>query len=192
MLSYATEWKNHWIAVFFFGAAIPAITTPRGHHRGDQRCLTRVGTHFLLMDLNTKLAETAKLLQSIKDNLPAFEKLLEATDDWEDVVYRFYHQSFKVYRAQEYAAAIVAKLQELAPHLPLNAWFMEIVRAGTGREFTPGDNDQWTTVTRPMVEVFAHARFFLEMACKYGKELESPPDCMPSGWAALLYLYDLR
>jgi hypothetical protein len=43
-----------------------------------------------------------------------------------------------------------------------------------------------------MVEAFAHARYFLEMACKYGKELEEPPQIMPSGWASVLYLYDLR
>jgi hypothetical protein len=80
----------------------------------------------------------------------------------------------------------------LAPHLPLNPWFLEIVREGTGRTFARSDNDQWTTVTGPMVEAFAHARYFLEMACRYGNELESPPNIMPSGWAALLYLYDLR
>jgi hypothetical protein len=143
------------------------------------------------MNLETKIAETAKLLQSIKANLQSLGELLEATDD-EDVMYRFYHQSFKVYRAQSYTEAIVAKLQELAPQLQLNSWFMEIVRAGTGREFTASDNEQWTAVTRPIVEAYLHARYFLEMACKYGKELESPPEIMPSGWAAVLYLFDLR
>src|SRR5438132_1401818 len=144
------------------------------------------------MKLQTRLGATAKLQQSIKDNLPSLEQMVDETDDWEDVVYRFYHQSFKVYRAQEYTRSIVATLQGLAPHLPLNAWFMDIVRNGTGRDFAPEDNSNWLAVTRPMVEAFAHVRFFLEMACKYGKELESPPNIMPSGWAALLYLYDLR
>jgi hypothetical protein len=132
------------------------------------------------------------LLKSIKAHLPGLEELLEATDDWEDVVYRFYHQSIKVYRAQEYTEAIFAKLRELAPHLPLNPWFMEIVRAGTGRDREDNDNDNWTPTTRPMVEAFAHARYFLEMTCKYGKKLEAPPRIMPSGWASVLYLYDLR
>jgi len=143
------------------------------------------------MNLQTKIAETAKLLQSIKANLQSLDELLEATDD-EDVMYRFYHQSFKVYRAQSYTEAIIAKFQELAPQLRFNSWFMEIVRAGTGREFAASDNEQWTAVTRPIVEANLHARYFLEMACKYGKELESPPEIMPSGWAALLYLFDLR
>jgi hypothetical protein len=43
-----------------------------------------------------------------------------------------------------------------------------------------------------MLEAFGHARYFLKMACKYGNELASPPNMMPSGWAALLYLYGLR
>ena len=30
------------------------------------------------------------------------------------------------------------------------------------------------------------------MVCKYGKELDEPPDSSPSGWAAVLYLYGLR
>jgi hypothetical protein len=143
------------------------------------------------MNLQSRIDETAKLLESIKANLESLEELLEATDG-EDVIYRFYHQSFKVYRAQSYTEAIVAKLQELAPHLQLNSWLMEIVRAGTGREFASGDNERWTAVTRPMIEAYLHARYFLEMACKYGQELKSPPEIMPSGWAALLYVFGLR
>jgi hypothetical protein len=144
------------------------------------------------MNLKTKIAESAKLLQAIKDRFASLEQVLNETDDGEDVVYRFYHQSFKVYRAQAYTERIVADLQALAPHLPLNAWFMEIVHSGTGRDFAAADNANWLPVTRPMLEAFAHARYFLTMACKYGNELDEPPNVMPSGWAALLDLYNLR
>ena len=44
----------------------------------------------------------------------------------------------------------------------------------------------------PIVEAFFHAKYFLEMAVRYGRTLESPPRKLPSGWAAFLYLYDLR
>jgi hypothetical protein len=47
-------------------------------------------------------------------------------------------------------------------------------------------------VTRPIVEAFFHARFFLEMAVRYGNELDKAPHMLPSGWAALFYLYELR
>jgi hypothetical protein len=143
------------------------------------------------MNLAQKQAEERALLTKINENLASMEKLLDECD-CEDEVYRFYHQSFKVYLIQEYTEAIVEKLQSLAPHLPLNGWFLEILKAGTGRSWSMEDNENWTTITRPMVEAFYHARYFLEMACKYGKELESPPQPMPSGWAAVLYLYNLR
>ena len=31
-------------------------------------------------------------------------------------------------------------------------------------------NQRWTEATRPIVEAFFHARYFLEMVCKYGAE----------------------
>ena len=78
-------------------------------------------------------------------------------------IYRFYHQSFKVFRLQESTTAIVEALQSLMPHLPLNEWFMDIVTQGTGKEFDMEMNERWTEATRPIVEAFFHARFFLEM-----------------------------
>ena len=47
-------------------------------------------------------------------------------------------------------------------------------------------NEKWTHHTRPFVEAFFHAKYFLEMVIKYGKEIEEPPEILPSGWAAVL------
>jgi hypothetical protein len=30
------------------------------------------------------------------------------------------------------------------------------------------------------------------MMAKYAKQLDSEPQCLPSGWAAVLYLFELR
>ena len=38
---------------------------------------------------------------------------------------------------------------------------------------------------------YYHPRFMLEMAVRYA-DLPQPPQPMPNGWAALLYLFDLR
>ena len=46
--------------------------------------------------------------------------------------------------------------------------------------------------TEQIVEAYLHAHYFLEMAVRYGKTLKEPPIQLPSGWAALLYLYRLR
>jgi hypothetical protein len=147
------------------------------------------------MNFEKQQAETEKLLANIIKELPRLEELWKTCSGhwhYEDPVYRFYHQSFKVFRLQDSTTAIVEAMQSLAPHLPLNTWFMEIVAQGTGKEFTMDMNNRWTEITRPIVEAFFHARFFLEMVCKYGKELQEPPQVLPSGWAAVLYLYNLR
>lgn len=124
------------------------------------------------------------LLENLKKALPGLKKLLdECSSHWgyEDPIYRFYHQSYKVYRLQDTTSAIVAALQALAPDRKLNDWFMQM-----------DHNRRWLEITRPIVEAFFHARYFLDMAVRYGTELKAPPRTLPSGWAAFLYLYDLR
>ena len=140
-------------------------------------------------------AEVERLLARIKDALPALETLLaRCRDHWgcEDGVYRFYHQSFKVYHLQGLTTEIVKALKALAPGRPLNGWLVAIVAEGTGRTFEMEHNREWLPATRPIVEAFFHAQYFLEMACKYDRELAAPPAVMPSGWAALLCLHGLR
>ena len=96
-----------------------------------------------------------------------------------------------MYALQADTEVIVRELSNLLPEQPLNDWFREIVRLGTGKQFTMEDNARWTEVTRPILEAFFHARFFLEMAVRYAS-IEAPPNPLPSGYAALLYLYGLR
>jgi hypothetical protein len=78
------------------------------------------------------------------------------------------------------------------PDRPLCEAFRSVVAAGTGKTFSPDENRRWTESTRPMLEAFFHALYFLEMMAKYGSILASPPRVLPSGWAAVLTLYGLR
>jgi len=139
--------------------------------------------------------EVQQIFANLRASLPDLEKLLrDCQGHWgyEDGVYRFYHHSFKVYSLQETTSAIVSALQSLAPERQLNESFMTIVRDGTGKTFEREHNRRWLEATRPIVEAFFHAHYFLEMAVRYGKKLEQPPRLLPSGWAAFLYLYNLR
>jgi len=136
-----------------------------------------------------------RLLRNIKQSLPRLETLLARVEDhWgiEDGFYRFYHQSCKVYHLQETTGEICKSLQALLPDRPMNRWFAEIVAQGTGHEFEMSHNQDWLRHTRPIVEALFHAHFFLKMAVKYGKELDEAPNRLPSGWATILYLFDLR
>jgi hypothetical protein len=93
-------------------------------------------------DVDDRL-EVQRLFENLKASLPGLEKLLEeCSSHWgyENPVYRFYHQSFKVYSLQESTHAIVSALQALAPERRLNDWFMRIVQDGTAKTFEPDHN----------------------------------------------------
>jgi hypothetical protein len=131
-------------------------------------------------------AEEKKLLSAAKRKLPELKALLTSVSDhwgYEDPIYRFYHHSFKILRAQTTTLKIVETLQALAPHLKLNPDFLEIVVAGTAK---PAPSQ------RAIIEAFFHARHLLLMLCKYAEELSEPPSVLPSGWATVLYLYNIR
>lgn len=149
-----------------------------------------------MKDVAPEPGQDGELLARIKNRLPLLEELLVSVDDdWvhEDLVYRFWHQSLKVYALQEMTSRIAGLLEEVAPPgRTLHPWFAEIVRDGTGRTFVSSHNDDWTTHTRPIVEAFFHARFMLAMLVRYGRELEEAPRVLPSGWAAVLELYGMR
>lgn len=139
--------------------------------------------------------EAKQLLAKIKKAAPVLKKLLaEVSGHWEmeDRVYRFYHGSFKVYSLQAETERIVKALAALSPTgMHLNEQFMRIIRDGTDKQFHISYNKDWDKHTRPIVEAFFHAHYFLTMICKYST-LPKPPAMLPSGWAAVLYLYNLR
>lgn len=142
-----------------------------------------------------RLRADALLLANLKAALPALEELLtEVTGHWtyEDLVYRYYHNSFKVYWLQEVTLKIVAALKALMPERELNKAFLQILADGTGKKFEMEHNQRWPEVTRPIVEAFFHAKYFLEMGVKYGRELDEATGLLPSGWAGFLYLYNMR
>jgi hypothetical protein len=118
-------------------------------------------------------AQVQALLTAMKAALPSLSELLARVDDhWgaEDGIYRYYHHSYKVFRLQDLTTEIVEALEAIAPGRSLNPKFVEIVRHGTGKTFSIEDNRRWSEVTRPIVEAFFHARFFLQMAVRYGHE----------------------
>jgi hypothetical protein len=138
-----------------------------------------------------KRPEVQMLFKNIKEKLPELKELLAY--DYEDFIYRFYHHSFKVYALQGVTIKIV-KMFELLSNRPLNTWFKEIVAEGTGKEWKPEDNrvKNWLEITGKIVTAFFHARYFLEQMVKYAESIKEPPNLLPSGWASVLYLYNLR
>ena len=142
-----------------------------------------------------KIKMSGELLINIGKNLEALTELLEKCSsmwDYEDMVYRFYHHSFKVYRIQELTEEMARLFKSLLPGQELNKGYLEIIKVGTGITYSIEHNKNWAKITRPILEAYFHSRYFLEMMVKYGRELQSPPEVLPSGWAAVLYLYNIR
>lgn len=137
-----------------------------------------------------------ELLVNIHRRLPELEALLTdcaESGQSEDLVYRFWHQSLKVYALQQCTERIIVALEGLAPvGCELHPWLTTIVGEGTGKTFSLDHNDDWLTHTRPILEAFFHAEHMLRMAVRYGRELAAAPTLLPSGWASLLTLYGIR
>ena len=148
------------------------------------------------MNFKELIKKQEELLKNIKGNIVFLEELLKRYSDYwnyEDMIYRFYHQSYKCYYIQCGTLDIVKALKNIAPQgVVFNSFFEEIFSKGTDKKFNTDHNKEWLRYTRSMIEAFFHAKFFLEMVVKYGKELEECPEVLPSGWAALLYFYNLR
>lgn len=102
-----------------------------------------------------KLKEAALLL-AIKRDLPALLELLDEVSghwEYEDGLYRFYHQSFKVYALQSTTLRVVDALRALLPDATLDKWFSQIVAEGTGKTFDYEHNQRLLAETRPIVDV---------------------------------------
>jgi hypothetical protein len=139
--------------------------------------------------------EVIQLLNNIKSNLVRLRELqLRCDDDGADGVYRFYHASFKVYnRLQPLTENLVSLFRDLDPKddKGLDDFFGLIVKDGTNRVFQRPHNEDWPSHTRPIVEAYFHARYFLDQLI-LASDLEYPPCLLPEGWAAVLTLFCLR
>ena len=148
-----------------------------------------------LAHLQEQLRKDQKLLDAIKAHLPALDQLVAMLEyDYEDRMYRFYYQSFKVYDLQSFTTQALDVLQQIAHAIdrPLSPWFTEITAQGIGVHFAMEHNRNWLVHTRPIVEAFLHAKYFVEMMVKYGRTMEVAGVSLPSGWAAILVLYQQR
>jgi len=136
------------------------------------------------------------LLSALKANLQELRSVIATVDDsWVgvDLVYRFWHQSLKVYALQTYTERMAKELRRLTPEGgTLHPWFESIVSEGTGHRFELSHNDDWLLRARPIVEAFWHARHMLHLAAECAESLTSPPTILPSEWATLLELYQIR
>jgi len=82
-----------------------------------------------------ELSRANDLLGRIKANLPLLEERLATADD-EDRIYRFYHQSFKVFSLQHNIKTAFQLIEEIGGREdPVDSWYCQIVKEGTAHGF---------------------------------------------------------
>lgn len=140
-------------------------------------------------------ARATELLQNIKDHREEIHQKLEWFRNQEaDLIYRFYHQSFKVFGMINMIRNANELFSNLAPEQTfLNKWYVDITRTALNKKFEGSHTNQhWLETTLPITQGYWHAKYFLEQMLVAADELDEAPQVLPSGWAAVLYLYDLR
>ena len=134
------------------------------------------------------------LLNNVKADLPELEQLRKAIESssYEDGVYRYFHGSLKVYALRRTTLALRRRFKRLMPGFKLSAPYENIVRDAVRQKWNPDRNLEWELHARPIVTAFLFSKYFLDMICLHGRELNEIPEILPSGFAAVLYLYHLR
>lgn len=142
-----------------------------------------------------RLARDQMLLDILKRELPRLEPLLDRMRGWYiDRMYRFYYQSFKVYDMQEFTLEAVELFRSIGTEMgrPLADRFETIVAEGTGKTFEFEHNRDWLRHTRPIVEAYWHAMYFVEMMVLCARTMDRAESMLRSEWAAVLILYGMR
>lgn len=140
------------------------------------------------------------LVNSMLENMEEAKNLQIEIDKQfglEDLVYRFYHQSFKVYRSQYLIKDCLELFQKIAgDELKLDKKFLKIVEDGTGHVFDLSHNEIWLEKTRPQIEALFHCKYVLDNLIKYTEfykdKEEQKQMFLPSGWAAIMTIFGSR
>lgn len=84
--------------------------------------------------------------------------------------------------------------RDIAPEgSEINSWYGLIAKGGIGKAFDEQTtNENWLSEVPQILLAFWNAKYFLEQMTVAADELNEAPMPLPSGWAAVLYLYGLR
>jgi hypothetical protein len=181
------------------------LVTDGSVFRQEDRLRVNPEKHPAIWKAQADSREMEIFYHNLKAKLPELKRLLaDVSAGSEEPIYRFYDQSFEMDDICDLTDAIVKALRTLSER-PFNKYFDRIIREGSpgGQPIQEGDfkvrlsglsiEDEWLKTARPKLEAFFHAKFMLEKAVRYGEGLKDmPTHFLPSGWAALLYLFDLR
>jgi hypothetical protein len=176
---------------------IEGVPTKRGRYENEEKEQTSIMNPYLNATLQKENEIIAKIHEHRKEIFEIKELILNHKIGIENMFYRFYHSSFKVYDLQSITERMINLFCDIGEcHFrELNPFYIEIVSEGINKKFDRSHNIRWTYETRPILEAFYHSYQLLEMMAKYGLEMdpkEEPTIGLNEGWASVLYLYKIR
>lgn len=146
-----------------------------------------------MADTDPRLDRDRDLLARLKTALPTLREATATGRHFDDGIYRFYHQSHKVFGLQTVTKKITEALQSVDPDRPLNDWYLQIVADGLGKRFSWTETNQnWLAETRPIVEAYFHAMHMLQCVIECAETMETVSPMLEWNWATVLYLYQQR
>lgn len=175
-------------------ALIPSLLATGDISKAKQKLALNPTRFKTLLDQKERIRKSNRLLTSLKKHRPellAVQKEIMNHWSYEDMIYRYYHGSNKTYWIQTHTLKLKALFEAIFPNTTFHKSFAAIIAKGTGHTFQLSHNDAWDKHTLPMLQAFFHCKYMLEMMLKYSKELDYAPKMLPSGWAALLCLYNI-
>jgi len=153
----------------------------------------------ILKELDAAFKKQHALAGQLLDNIKTHREKIANVLAWfrkeePDLVYRFYHQSFKVFIMTSLVNSADELFKSLSPDSrELDPWYVQITSTALSRKFEDSEtNENWFEVTTPVLLAFWNSKYMLERMLVAADELAEPPTILPSGWAAVLYLYGLR
>jgi hypothetical protein len=129
--------------------------------------------------------DRVKLLRNIEQQLPQLEDLLRETS-----TYSVADRTSRDFPWQAMTLRICTALQNLLPERPMNPAFCRMVMEGAGREIDPASSVSRIR-QRVVIDAFVRAHFFLEIACRKGKDPNAFSDDSDRDWITLLKLFEL-
>lgn len=145
--------------------------------------------------LEEKREKEKQLIESILMHKEEVQQLLDKAyhqfGGKEDMVYRFYHHSFKVYKVQQWTSDAFLLFRKFSSE-EMNDFFLRIVREGTSKPFSMEHNDNWYEEAKPLLDAYLHMIHLMELVVKYGIEGTDKDRSGDPGWFTILYLYRLR
>lgn len=137
----------------------------------------------------------ANFLPLIRKQLPDLVGLSDESSGpaFQDMIYRYYHGSFQVWKLQPWVGRCVLAFGAVFPGIPINGLYCEIVHSGLREILHSSFNRTWSQHARQVVDAALHTQLVLGAVVRIAKSTDQQvPQALSPDWGIALSLWNLR